>query len=468
MMVTNGAAPVVRKAFAGLVLGCALSASQAGAQDEVILPELPFTLRNGIGARAAGMGFAHAAVVEDGSALYYNPAGLAQIRRIEVSGGLVHDSQDREVSFQARPGTSGLSSQSIDIGATQLNHLSLAYPFPAYRGSLVLGLAYQRYSSLKSDYFRDGFLVQPSGATPGLYEREAFTEGGGVNYWTAGLAGDVSANVSLGATVSFIQGSTTQDFDIGRFRAFSNGETDVDGSDDVFRSTEFRDADITGITGSVGILTHPSESTRLGFTVDFPQRYDFEGTVDSEFEDREKIDTDSFNFEDQITLPFSFVAGLAFTPSNLVLAADVRLTDWTQIDFEGPIRSQDRENAYRSTVDVNVGLEYQLPVHPTRLRVGFSSQPLPYRLVAGDLDFTFVPDDNNPNTTDDASFFTRDYPEADIETDRRFVTLGIGTLIDNTVTLDLAYVHGMYERSGGSIAEEWTTNRIFGSATFRF
>jgi hypothetical protein len=37
----------------------------------------------GVGARAMGMGGAYTAVSDDAAAIYYNPAGLAQMRRIE-------------------------------------------------------------------------------------------------------------------------------------------------------------------------------------------------------------------------------------------------------------------------------------------------------------------------------------------------------------------------------------------------
>jgi long-subunit fatty acid transport protein len=431
------------------------------------------------------MGFAHIGVVEDGSALFYNPAGLAQVRRVEISGGLFHDSQDREVSFPrvdlddfpaAVPNT-----RDADVGATQIGHLSLVYPFPTYRGSLVLGLAYQRVASLDSDYFRRAFLRMPSGGTPGLLETESFTEDGSVNFWTAGLAGDVSPNIALGGSLTFIEGGTRQEFQIGRLRAFSNGNTDVNESEEVFLLDDFRDADLTGYTGSVGALARLGEMTRLGLTVDFPQRYNFDGRQQVRLEDQEKIDCFGFPrsegcpdpgpplpFEDTITLPFSFGAGLSVSPRNLLLAADVRLTDWTRIDFEGEIETRDRENAYRSTAEINLGIEYQFDFHPTRIRAGFSSQPLPYKLVPDEIDFTFVPDDGDPNTTDDTSFFTRIYPEAGFETDRRFLTLGAGTLVDNAVSLDVAYVHGMYERTGNAVSEKWTTDRIFGTATIRF
>ena len=42
-------------------------------------------LKHGVSARAIGMGSAYTALSEDPSALYWNPAGLAQIKKFELS-----------------------------------------------------------------------------------------------------------------------------------------------------------------------------------------------------------------------------------------------------------------------------------------------------------------------------------------------------------------------------------------------
>lgn len=430
----------------------------------VILPELPFTSNQGTNARAAAMGFAHTAVVEDGSSLLYNPAGLAQVRRLEFGAGLLHARQDRAAGFDP---PSGASEAETDVSATQLSHLTIAYPYPTYRGSLVLGFGYQRVNSLKSDYLRSGPLIEQEGGRPGLFELEAFSEDGAVNYWTFGVAGDFSSRVSLGASLSYIQGRTEQTFDVGRFRQ-RGAVLDVEGSDAVFRSTEERDADLSGYTGSLGLLGHLSEMARVGVNVDLPRRFEFKGLLRTRLEDQEKFDIARTSFSDLITLPISITGGLAVTPPNLLLAADLRLTDWTQIDFEGAIRSRDRRYAYRSTADIRLGVEYQLPATATRLRVGYSREPLPYRLMPGEITFNFVPDDNTAGTTDDTSYFTRLYPEARLTSDRRFLTLGFGTLIDESLMIDVAWVHGLFEREAAGFTEKWTTDRIFATTTFRF
>ncbi|MFA6470387.1 MAG: hypothetical protein WCW35_15945, partial [Bacteroidota bacterium] len=43
---------------------------------------------NGVGSRALGMGNAYIGVSDDYSATFWNPAGLAQMRRLEVMGGI--------------------------------------------------------------------------------------------------------------------------------------------------------------------------------------------------------------------------------------------------------------------------------------------------------------------------------------------------------------------------------------------
>ncbi|TPW18139.1 MAG: hypothetical protein FD129_97, partial [bacterium] len=442
-------------------------------QAQVDLPELPFTSKYGVSARAAGLGYAYGAVAEDGSALWFNPAGLAQIRKMELSGGLLYESQERTTGFDTATdgfaGT-GTSSTSISLSQTPPTQLTFAYPFPTYRGSLVLGFGYQRLTPLSSDYLREGILEAPSGSTPGILETESFYEDGGIDFWTFGLGGDLSPNISLGGSLSYLDGNTQQDFEIGRLRLFTNGSTDVNGSDEVFLSTETRDADISGWTYSVGVLGRPSEKARIGVTLNGPESYDFEGYTTIRLEDQEKIDRQEFAFIDQIDLPLSLLFSAAYTPNNFLLTGDLRWTDWSQIDFEGPIRNEDRQRAYRATADFSIGAEYQFSGTPARIRAGFSTQPLPYQLMPTDVDFTFIPDDGSSSTFDDVSYYTRTYDEARFDSGRRYLTLGVGTLIDDALAIDLAYVNGLFERSadGGRWTEKWTTNRVYGTATFRF
>ena len=85
----------------------------------------------GTGARPFAMGGAYTAAGNDVFSLLYNPAGLAEMRRGEVSIGF-HQRSDE------------ITNTYLDLSATQssshtsLGHIAAAYPLPTYRGSLVL------------------------------------------------------------------------------------------------------------------------------------------------------------------------------------------------------------------------------------------------------------------------------------------------------------------------------------------
>jgi len=106
-------------------------------------------------------------------------------------------------------------------------------------------------------------------------------------------------------------------------------------------------------------------------------------------------------------------------------------------------------------VAYNAGAEARLG--PFRGRLGYMLDPLPYNLIAGDPNFTFVPDDGNPNTTNDASFVTRDYPDANIVTDRHVYTIGAGLEIEKAFSLDGAYALTEWERHTPAGYENSTT-----------
>ena len=55
----------------------------------------------GAGARTMGMGGAFLGVADDFTALYWNPAGLAQIKKFEFFGGFSHSELDAETQFTA-------------------------------------------------------------------------------------------------------------------------------------------------------------------------------------------------------------------------------------------------------------------------------------------------------------------------------------------------------------------------------
>jgi long-subunit fatty acid transport protein len=476
--------------FAAAILGMGIvPAGTAFSQFDDTPVELQETNYFGMGARAMGMGGSYVAVSEDVAAMFYNPAGLVQVRRPELAGGLSVDTRDVTTTHTAI--------RTVSDTHTRLEHVAVAYPVPSYRGGLAMGFAFRRYADLDQLFFKEGFLIQPTPSTRGLFELEEYQRNGAVNAWTGAAAVDISPNISIGGSLSYLSGNSTETQVLGNYRATLVGNTveldlgsPSDPDDRLFEQQVFRDANLYGWTGAVGIMFYLDPGFRLGANFDFPAWINWDGASEFRLEDWEKIDSNfgrpSF-FRDDITIPLSLSGGASWGYQGLLLAGGVRWTDYTQTDFEGKILAPSdgttflRESAYRSVVAFNVGAEYQLPNIPLRFRAGYYTKPLPYRLIAADTDFEFVPDDGDADTFDDFSVVFRDYPFADIVSDQHFYTLGTGVLIQNVLSLDLAYQHGSWERStpAGYVnstpfyptlptIEEVSQNRWFLSTTVHF
>jgi len=403
-----------------LAFVASIAAAPSAAQvsfEELEPVEVPLAYDFGVGARAMGMGGAHTAVAEDVSAIYYNPAGLAMIRRIELSTCFSH--QDDEVAVDYRG-----EEMSSPISSTKLAQIALAYPVPTYRGSLVLAFAYHRTASLDREYFRSGLTADQQ------RETESISDRGGLGVYSIGVAFDASPHISIGGTLSLLGGSLDTDY------SFS---WTAEGGGSYWYKSE---SDIDGVTGSLGMLYKFEPLGRFGLSVDFPRKTTLNGT----FEDDEVLE----GFEDELTLPFSLSAGIAFTPPHFVLGADVKLTDWTQIDYEGPVRVVDqygrRVSVYKTTAQVRAGGEFIVPNAPVRLRAGYCYDPVPYKLIF----------------TDGA------YHLAAMNEERDYFTLGGGVILENAVSLDVAFVTGGFVRAGPGTVEDATQHRFFVSAAYRY
>jgi long-subunit fatty acid transport protein len=265
-----------------------------------------------------------------------------------------------------------------------------------------------------------------------MLEVESISERGGLGVYSIGAAFDASPDVSLGVSLSLLGGSSDVDY------FFSQTASGVDPDEYWYMS----ESDIDGYTGAMGLIYKFEPHGRVGFNVQFPRKI----TLDGVFEDDEVLE----RFEDDITLPFTLGGGIAVTPPNFLLACDIKYTDWSQIDFDGPIRFVDqfgrRRPAYESTTEIHLGAEIMFPDMPIRLRAGYYYDPLPYRL-----------------------FFTDNaYHLADIDQERDYFTLGGGVILEEALTLDVAYVSGGFVRSAQETIEDQEQDRIFFSAGYRF
>ena len=397
---------------------------------ELEIPTPDFT---GSHARALGMGGAHIAVAEDASALSWNPAGLVRVRRIELSATLTRAEREARTVWMG---------DSDDWGGTenQLGGLAFLYPYPTYRGSLVFAFGVDR---IRNDYqrYRRSAVDDDYGFFEGNLGKRTHTQltDGKLSAYSAGVGWDVSPRFSMGIALSYLRGSI---YDEQRFVA-----EDVADRDPYYASIEdffLLDADISGWSGMAGVLYRASPRVRIGGVVGLPRstsldRYEADYQRDF-YDDGTSTDPDwnpQSPPDEKFTFPWWFGFGVSYAAKGVILAGDVRYSDWK--DMENRISGTDifRRPYYRSTTSYAVGAEFLVPWFPLRLRGGYRYDPLPFRL-------TYWPSDNDI----DENAVGRDPDEIDVAFDqeRRFVSLGAGYLIDEQLSVDLAWETGTFER----------------------
>jgi long-subunit fatty acid transport protein len=278
-------------------------------------------------------------------------------------------------------------------------------------------------------------------------------EDGGLGAYSAGAALEVSPNLTLGVTGTILGGNshrerTAQYDDPSYFEA----------------SSWITDADFHGITGSLGALLNVGSGLRMGLVLHLPEGIDADVSIDDRFASSDTTYSDAYSFTDRIDLPFRLGAGLAYARPNLILAADAIYADWTQIDYGGPLRIDDGLEAYRETVSLRLGVEVLLSTQiPLRLRAGYAYEPLPYQIL---LTQTEIGPFHTPTVR------SARYESTVFQSDRQYLTVGAGVLLADSFTLDAAYMHGGFKRSGSESStriyqEEQKDRRVFVSLTMR-
>jgi long-subunit fatty acid transport protein len=439
----------------------------------------------GVGARSLGMGNAYTGVANDYSALFWNPAGLAQARYGEFSFGLSYLNDKDNSKFFGK-------SDSYTSSGTNLNTLGLVYPVPTRRGSLVFAFGYDRQSNFTSGMAFDGFnplssIIQtwaPNGTkypqditmaerlelahvdtvagtfispiNGNVTQRGEVSEGGGLNNWSVGGAVDMARNVSVGVTLSYVAGSYRYDRNYHELAAQGLYASPFDLKELVV--DEFIDGDISGFNAKFGLLYRVPDVFRLGLAIKTPTSFTvketFGTTGTSHFWSVDPSGYSSYgpeetNGSDEYTVhtPWVFSAGASLSLWRLMVSGDVDYTDWTELQFTDANSdldiqglNRDIRSSFRPTANVRGGAELDLYVRP---RAGFIYNKSPYK-------------------GDPGSF------------DQKYLTLGVGLPLGESTMLDLGYAYGWWDTyrvnydATSRVDEKVTTNNFILTLTHRF
>ncbi|MGD1044343.1 MAG: hypothetical protein ABR936_03320 [Bacteroidota bacterium] len=462
-----------------LVLG--LQALQAQSEDALRYSQLGL----GVSARELGMGNATVGGVNDYSALFWNPAGLALERDNEFSFGLSNLGYSNDVSYL---GTKTTSNSNV----LNLNNLGIVYAVPTTRGSLTFAFGFNRAANYTTTASMNAFnpsssftqstylLNQPlyynipywlgltktdtlgnaiPRVTGNVQQAISVLEGGGLNHWTVGGAMDVGPNLSIGVSLNFASGSysydqTVNENDPNNFYQFAYENTIND--------------DISGFNALFGLMYRNPEKYSIGVTIRTATTYDisrsFTEVASSQFKTPDSSGNYSHSYpltsnaiKYKIITPYVISGGISIQPLDwLLLAGDAEYTDWTQMEFNTDdanlvgVNSQIK-NEMRATTNLRCGIEISLISLGLKLRGGIIDNPSPWK-------------------------------GAPSSRDQLYYTAGVGLQLDERTVLNAAYAYGRWKTSltyysyidGSGITqnvgtdETITTNNLNLTLSYRF
>ncbi len=400
----------------------------------------------GSNARALSMGSAFLAVSDDFSASFYNPAGLAQIRKYEIAAGIRNTSVRNETLYLGTITDARGSS-------TNLDNLGIVIPIPTIQGSLTFAIGYNRVNDFTQISMFEGFnendsiipdlflsrhemsyylwLSDSTGVTPfmgDLYQQGSQEEFGSVDNWSISGGIEVVPDFFLGATLNLISGNYRHTFTFEEEDIYNTYDTFPNDFEYLFVEDNI-DARISGFNALFGGLYNLNNTFKIGATIRTPTRYSIEEEYStyglSEFT---TPDDDGYNwYEDEfnanidydVSTPWKFSAGAAASIAGVTLSAAADYRDWTQLEFRNAPSSilainRTIREVLEPTTDLRFGAEFTLPTFPISIRGGYIHQPSPYK--------------NAPS-----------------ELNRQYITGGLGIKIQDAIYLDFAIVRGLWE-----------------------
>jgi len=431
----------------------------------------------GIGARAMGMGGAFLGIADDYSAIYWNPAGLGQIRRMEMNIGFSHNKYANNATFLA-------SDLKGETSFTRLNSIGFVFPVPTYQGSLVFGVGYNKIrdfdTALEITGFNKDYTAYADNVMPiwgdeyatdidgDLQQDESIIEEGSLNQFTLSGAVEVQKNVMLGASLNFIGGK--DDYNL-KFI-----ESDIY---DYYNTPPYTDSlgyrvisdlnnwvfdqsivsDFSAASLKMGVLYQMNRAIRLGATVVFPTQYtineNWSQTITETYDLADEQYVDELSGEGikyKFVEPYSLAVGGSFKLINVLLSGSVEFKDWTQAKFKTDAPSYGVSKAdinskikkeQQSVTRIRLGAEVYVPVIKARVRAGYYNDPSAYKYT-------------------------------NVTPDKEYLTAGASLMLDKQVMVDFGLTHGSWERETtdnltySPTLEKVSFNKLVGTLSIRF
>ncbi len=410
--------------IATVSLLCALAPCAIAQSPDRAVEFEDYGLDRPLDASTRGVGLsAFAATANDASALAYNPAGLARIKRVTGVASMVgiHTSFDFQYDGSVR---------TSDVDEVALQFAGAAFPLPVLRGSLVPAIGVQRLYTASLDISYQGF-----NAPDVRNDRLAINQSGAAYAYHVGAAIDLSSFFALGASVMFLDGG------VDRIRQYDTRRLVIDPNVHTF-VYEDATADIDGYAGRFGLMFYVIEQLQVSVAYTTPTAFETEVTTVSEV--TRQVDNDVGSFERTTTTtttdyktPYYLEGALAMPLArSLLLTAQVGYADWSQATIdEQRLITTTHQSVMRSVVDIRAGAEWSASRWPLRVRAGFALA----RRAVGFLEA-------------DRIDYDRLQPIASESSSARY-SVGAGYLLGRAIAIDLAVGYARGERVSTTIGD---------------
>ena len=344
----------------------------------------------GSGARAQGMGGAFIAVADDATAASWNPAGLIQVEKPEIS--LVGAYVDRKEEFSSD--TSPEINNTGDVSYSDINYASATLPFHWHK-NMVLSLNYQHLFDFKREFQYQRQLTAPG---VDLNQLIHYDQDGSVS--AIGFAGaiEITPRLSLGATVNVwtdqlgYKNGWTENYSEVAVGSQSGVpvtiNTTIQDDYEQFRGINFNLGLLwdTGQWGTVGVVVKTPFTATIQHRFNFNQTTNFGNPINSE----NAIGPITVEEEVELDMPISYGLGWSRRFRDLfTLGIDIYRTEWgdyTLTNGQGeefsPIDGRPKgQSNVDATTHIRVGGEYLflMPQHnlAVPLRAGLFYDPEP-------------------------------------------------------------------------------------------
>jgi long-chain fatty acid transport protein len=340
------------------------------------------TMANGLnlsslGSRALAMGGAYVGLADDFSAIFWNPAGIAQFttKYFGFYGTDIIPSGTYELNMDIP----GLGTIPVVNAETSTKHYlaGLAAYYIPVTENLVAGIGVYVPAGLGAEWDGADFTAATMG------EQYQWASKIGMVTISPALAYKINDMVYVGATLNL------------NYTTFSI-KTHA-GDQDLGVDIGQYDESLTGwgYGATLGILVKPSEMFSVGATVRTPSKISFSGDIEisklnilgmipgSPLYGADIATTTSA--EREVTWPMWLAGGVALKPvENLTLTADIQWTQWSKIDvmkteYDDPIWSlivdTERKMYWDDATQIRFGAEYR--INTIALRGGYYWDPSP-------------------------------------------------------------------------------------------